>query len=72
MQLFGEALRDVDLELSAMYLNLVASEARHHGAYVRLAEECFGTEPVRERLLEVAAHEAEVIARPPRWPRLHG
>lgn len=72
MQLLGDALRDIDPELSAMYRDLVASEARHHGAYVRLAEECFGAGPVRERLVEVAAHEAAVIARSPRTARLHG
>ena len=72
MMLFGEAVADLDRELSVMYLDLVASEARHHGLYVRLAEDCFGAECVAERLVEVAAHEAEVIACPPRLARLHG
>jgi len=72
MKIFGEALDGRDAELSAMYLDLVASEARHHGLYLRLAEGIFGADRVSARLAEVAAHEAEVIARPPRLARLHG
>jgi tRNA-(ms[2]io[6]A)-hydroxylase len=72
MQVLADALRATDPELSGLYVGLVASEARHHGAYLRLAEECFPESAVRARLAEIAAHEAESIAREPRRPRLHG
>lgn len=69
MQLLAGALDDP--ELRAMYDGLLASEARHHALYVRLAREVFGRPAVEERLGVVAAHEAEVVASGPREPRLH-
>ena len=59
-------------ELARFYASLLASEARHHGDYVRLAESCYEPAVVRERLAEIAAHEAAVLAEGPFQPRLHG
>ncbi|RIK99749.1 MAG: hypothetical protein DCC71_19895 [Proteobacteria bacterium] len=70
--LLAEALGDVDPELAAYYRSLLASEARHHGEYVALAEACFPAAAVRARLAEIAAHEAAVVADAPFEPRLHG
>jgi tRNA-(ms[2]io[6]A)-hydroxylase len=70
--LLAEALGDVDPELARFYTSLLASEARHHGEYVGLAEEFHATDVVRARLAEIAAHEAAVLAEGPFQPRLHG
>lgn len=70
--LLAEALAPVDAELAAYYQSLLAAEARHHGLYVELAEACHPAADVRERLAEVAAHEASVLAEAPFEPRLHG
>jgi tRNA-(ms[2]io[6]A)-hydroxylase len=70
--LLAEALADVDAELARFYASLLASEARHHGEYVRLAESCYAPEAVRARLAGIAAHEAAVLAEGPFQPRLHG
>lgn len=70
--LLAEALVPVDAELAAWYRSLLASEARHHGEYVRLAEACRPPAVVRERLAEIAAHEASVLRDAPFEPRLHG
>jgi len=54
--------------LRALYAELLASEARHFGAYWLLAEERFGRPQTLERLLALAALETEaltgVLARP--------
>jgi tRNA-(ms[2]io[6]A)-hydroxylase len=70
--LLAEALPGVDSELAAFYRSLVASEARHHGEYVCLAERLFPADAVRARLAEIAAHEAAVLAGARFEPRLHG
>ncbi len=60
-----------DPELAAFYDSLFESEARHHSTYVRLAK-MFGSETtVRERLQELSALEAEIIARGDALPRMH-
>jgi tRNA 2-(methylsulfanyl)-N6-isopentenyladenosine37 hydroxylase len=69
--LLAEALGDADPELAGWYASLVASEARHHGAYVDLAERCFPDRGARTRLAEIAAHEAALLDGPFE-PRLHG
>jgi tRNA-(ms[2]io[6]A)-hydroxylase len=69
--LLAEALGAVDAELAGWYSSLLASEARHHGAYVDLAEQCFPGRGVRARLAEIAEHEAALLDAPFE-PRLHG
>ena len=60
-----------DRELAKFYDDLFESEARHHSIYVRLAK-LFGTEEVvHQRLEELAAAEAEIIARGDDVPRMH-
>lgn len=70
--LLAAALVPVDPALAAWYETLLASEARHHGAYVALAEEVATAPIVRSRLAEIAAHEASILAEAPFEPRLHG
>lgn len=81
MQLLFAALREAadagepgtDPALVGLYGSLLASEARHHASYVELARLATGIDEttLRERLAEVAAHEAAVVARLPVAPRLH-
>lgn len=60
-----------DRELAAFYDSLFESEARHHSTYVRLAK-LFGMDAlVQRRLGELAAAEAEIIARGDEEPRMH-
>ena len=61
-------------ELFALYDGLLVSEARHHATYVELARECVEIADVdlRERLRELADHEAEVVRTAPSDPpRMH-
>lgn len=62
MQLLAEQMPDPSLR--AFYEGLLASEARHHNEYVEMARELaiVPDAQVRERLRELAAHEARVIA----------
>lgn len=71
MQLLGEELMAHDPDLGKLYSGLLAAEARHFRRYVELAELCFDQQQVQARLTELAAHEADVIARLPVEPRLH-
>jgi tRNA 2-(methylsulfanyl)-N6-isopentenyladenosine37 hydroxylase len=73
MTLLADALADsIDAaDLVAFYRGLLASEARHHRAYVDLACEVAPRTRVQERLAELACHEALVLARMPAMPRLH-
>lgn len=60
-----------DTQLAEFYESLFESEARHHSTYVRLAK-TFGSEQViTERLHELAAAEAEIIAEGDPLPRMH-
>jgi tRNA-(ms[2]io[6]A)-hydroxylase len=75
MQVLAEALETaaIDPPLGAMYRGLLASEARHHTAYVDLAR-ALGVADERAiaaRLDELADHEARVIAGAPAMARLH-
>jgi tRNA-(ms[2]io[6]A)-hydroxylase len=67
--LLAEALPDV--ELARFYAGLRAAEARHHGIYLELACELAPREQVAARLVELAAHEAGVLAEACE-ARLHG
>jgi tRNA-(ms[2]io[6]A)-hydroxylase len=60
-----------DAELAAFYDSLFESEARHHSTYVRLAKLFANESAVKNRLDELAALEAEIIARGDPLPRMH-
>ncbi|HEV3418573.1 MAG TPA: tRNA-(ms[2]io[6]A)-hydroxylase [Pirellulales bacterium] len=60
-----------DRTLAAFFDNLFESEARHHSTYVRLARLFGSDELIHERLEELAAAEAEIIARGGDEPRMH-
>ncbi|MGE0757916.1 MAG: tRNA-(ms[2]io[6]A)-hydroxylase [Pirellulaceae bacterium] len=60
-----------DTELAAFYDSLFESEARHHTTYVKLAKMYADEDAVRQRLDELAAAEAEIIARGDSLPRMH-
>jgi tRNA 2-(methylsulfanyl)-N6-isopentenyladenosine37 hydroxylase len=70
MKLLADALADDPL-LASLYGGLLASEARHHHAYVALAEALAPAATVRARLRELAVHEAAVLAATPPMARLH-
>lgn len=58
------AAHSPDPELRALYGELLASEARHFGAYWLLAEERFGREATVERLQALAAVELGALSGP--------
>jgi tRNA-(ms[2]io[6]A)-hydroxylase len=60
-----------DAELATFYGGLFESEARHHSTYVRLAKDFAAEAAVRQRLEELAAAEARVIAEGEEAPRVH-
>ena len=66
-------LRDYagDSTLRTFYGELCESEARHHATYVRLAQSFADVDTVRERLEELAAEEAAIIADGSELPRMH-
>lgn len=69
MQLLAAACPDP--QVAALYRELLASEARHHAAYVELAQQVVSGTPVEARLRELALHEAAVLATPAPLARLH-
>lgn len=72
MKILADGLRERgEHGLADFYRRLVVSEARHHGLYVRLAEELLPAATVRARLDEVLAHEAAVLRGATALPRLH-
>ncbi|MEL7035597.1 MAG: tRNA isopentenyl-2-thiomethyl-A-37 hydroxylase MiaE [Cyanobacteria bacterium J06592_8] len=60
-----------DVELAKFYRGLMASEARHYGAYWILATTYFDTDVVTERLEELSEIESEILATPFPKPRIH-
>lgn len=60
-----------DPELAAFYGGLFESEARHHSTYVRLARLFAPEDAVRDRLRELAAAEAGILAEGEPLPRMH-
>lgn len=60
-----------DRQLADFYDSLFASEARHHASYVKLAKEFAPDAEVDQRLDELAAEEAKIIARGDELPRMH-
>jgi tRNA 2-(methylsulfanyl)-N6-isopentenyladenosine37 hydroxylase len=69
MTLLAGALADTPL--AGLYRGLLASEARHHAAYVELAAGVAPRPEVRARLRELALHEAAVLAAVPPMARIH-
>jgi tRNA-(ms[2]io[6]A)-hydroxylase len=57
--------------LRAWYADLFASEARHYRLFASLAEEVAGVDPARERIVWLAAREAEIVADLPLVARVH-
>ncbi len=60
-----------DPELAAFYRGLFESEARHHATYTRLATHFAPEDSVMNRLDELAAAEAAIIAEGEDLPRMH-
>lgn len=60
-----------DPELAAFYGGLFESEARHHSVYVRLANLFAPENTVRERLRELSAAEAAIVAEGEPVARMH-
>ncbi len=60
-----------DETLARLYRSLMASEARHYGAYWLLGTAEFSREVVQVRLDELATIEAEILAVPYGEPRIH-
>jgi tRNA-(ms[2]io[6]A)-hydroxylase len=60
-----------DTELADFYRGLFESEARHHSTYTRLARHYADDAVVAERLDELAAAEAEILATSDDPPRMH-
>ena len=71
MQLLADALAGIDPELAELYRSLLASEARHHNAYLDLARPLVDAAELRTRVDAIAEHEAHVIATAPGEARLH-
>jgi tRNA-(ms[2]io[6]A)-hydroxylase len=61
-----------DAPLGAFYRELMASEARHHRLFVRLAEEIFGEETTHARFATLARREAEITGTLALGPTVHG
>ncbi len=69
-RLLAERLSDADLR--AFYRDLMASEARHHRLFTKLAEDAFGELVTRERLEALARRESEIVSGLPLGPTVHG
>ncbi|HEX6837995.1 MAG TPA: tRNA isopentenyl-2-thiomethyl-A-37 hydroxylase MiaE [Polyangia bacterium] len=66
----GEALPPSEARLVKFYGELAEAEARHGEIYVELATEAAGA-PIADRLEQLAAAEADIIARPGQPIRMH-
>jgi tRNA-(ms[2]io[6]A)-hydroxylase len=60
-----------DLELAKFYRGLMASEARHYGAYWLLATTYFDRQQVNQRLETLAIAESEILTTLYPEPRIH-
>lgn len=60
-----------DEKLARFYRGLMASEARHYGAYWLLATQSFSREEVNARLEELAMAESQLLADLHSAPRIH-
>ena len=71
MKILSEGLRDIDPSLAQFYRGLLACEARHHQIYIDILDGIYDKDLVRQRLDEIAKHEAGVLSEPDEFPRLH-
>ncbi len=69
LALLGDALPDPDL--AALYRALAAAEVRHRDTFLALAVAVGPAAEVVERAAELAAREADIVARLPIRPRIH-
>ncbi len=69
--LLRDHIINTDAELAEFYGSLFESEARHHTTYVRFAKLFGDEETVHQRLQELAAEEAAIIAVCDELPRMH-
>ncbi|MGC1306120.1 MAG: tRNA-(ms[2]io[6]A)-hydroxylase [Phormidesmis sp.] len=60
-----------DPQLAKFYRSLMASEARHYGSYWLLATTYFDIQRVKERLVELAQQESELLSTLHPEPRIH-
>ena len=60
-----------DPVLARLYGGLLACEQRHHNLYVDIAVRVFGDEPARQRLAQLAVHEASILDTPHERVRMH-
>jgi tRNA 2-(methylsulfanyl)-N6-isopentenyladenosine37 hydroxylase len=67
--LLGDALPDP--ELAALYRALAAAEVRHRDTFLALAAAAGTPADVARRAAELAAREADIVARLPIRPRIH-
>jgi tRNA 2-(methylsulfanyl)-N6-isopentenyladenosine37 hydroxylase len=67
--LLGEALPDP--ELAGLYRALASAEVRHRDTFLALAASVAPADEVARRAGELAAREAEIVARLPIRPRIH-
>src|SRR5438093_598224 len=61
-----------DREMAKLYRGLWASEHGHYRTFLQLAEQIMPAGPVARRWAEVLDAEADIIARQPPGPRMHG
>ena len=71
MKILSEGLRVIDPSLAQFYRGLLACEARHHQIYIDMLDGIYEKDLVRQRLKEIAEHEADVLSKPDDFPRLH-
>ena len=68
-EILAEGVKDP--VLASLYQGLRASEARHHGRFVALAEQLVDRGAAASRLAGLAEAEGEIVERPCDWVRLH-
>ena len=61
MQILAQAFKEKDTVLFELYDGLLASEARNFSTYVDLAHQYFPIADVKQRLKEIAIHEAQIL-----------
>ncbi len=65
------ATHSPDVELRELYSELLSSEARHFGLYLRLAKERFDYEIIINRLEELSEVESSILSNLYSQPRMH-